>query len=443
MHILIKNGNIANEGRTFQGYITIADGVITDVGSGAEPRGNYDDVVDATGCVVMPGVIDEHVHFREPGMERKADIATESRAAAAGGVTTFFDMPNTVPPTTTLDALADKMERGKGESRVNYSFFFGATNTNWPLIDKLDPTTVPGVKLFMGSSTGNMLVDRRESLERIFAECARLHLPLMAHCEDSAIIAANMARAKKLYGDDPDVALHPIIRSAEACYSSSSLAAELARKYGTRLQIAHISTGRELQLLGGCVTGEAVLAHLLFSDADYKSLGTLIKCNPAVKTQADRDALRHALTDGAISTVATDHAPHLLDDKQGGAARAASGMPMVQFSLVAMLRLADEGVLSVPQVVGLMCHNPATIFSVSRRGFLRPGYHADITIVKHGKPWTLTSDMILSRCGWSPLQGRSFSWHVERTLCDGHTVYDRAHGVDDGHRGQQVRFRQQ
>lgn len=443
MHILIKNGNIANEGRTFQGYITIADGVITDVGSGTEPRGNYDEVVDATGCVVMPGVIDEHVHFREPGMEQKADIATESRAAAAGGITSFFEMPNTVPQTTTLDALADKRERGKRESRVNYSFFFGATNTNWPLFSKLDPTAVPGIKLFMGSSTGNMLVDRRESLERIFAECSRLHLPLMAHCEDSAVINSNMAKAKKLHGDDPDVSLHPAIRSAEACYNSSSLAVELARKYGAHLHIAHISTAEELQLLGGGVTGEAVLAHLLFSDEDYKSLGTLIKCNPAVKTRADRDALRRALADGTISTVATDHAPHLLSDKQGGAARAASGMPMVQFSLVAMLGLMDEGVLSLPQVVGLMCHNPARLFSVSRRGFLRPGYHADITMVRHGKPWTLTNDMILSRCGWSPLEGRKFNWHVERTLCNGHTVYDRTLGIDDGYRGQQVRFRQE
>ncbi len=442
MHILIKNGNIANEGRAFQGYITIADGVITDVGSGTEPRGNYDDVVDATGCVVMPGVIDEHVHFREPGMEQKADITSESRAAAAGGVTSFFDMPNTVPQTTTLEALADKIERGKEESRINYSFFFGATNDNWPLFGRLDPTTVPGIKLFMGSSTGNMLVDRQESLERLFAECARLGLPLMTHCEDTDTINRNMAEAKRLYGPDPDVSLHPAIRSADACYNSSSLAAGLARKYGTHLHVAHISTKKELPLIGGSVTGEAVLAHLLFTDADYKRLGTLIKCNPAVKTQADRDALRQALADGTISTVATDHAPHLLADKQGGAARAASGMPMVQFSLVAMLQLSDEGLLSVPQVVGLMSHNPATIFSVSRRGFLRQGYHADITIVRRGEPRTLTNDMILSRCGWSPLEGRSFSWHVERTLCNGHTVYDRRHGIDDGYRGQQVRFRQ-
>lgn len=440
MHILIKNGNIANEGRTTQGYITIADGVITDVGYGSEPRGNYDEVVDATGCVVMPGVIDEHVHFREPGMESKADIASESRAAAAGGVTSFFDMPNTVPQTTTIEALADKMERGARESRVNYSFFFGATNDNSDLFRQIDRTRVPGIKLFMGASTGGMLVDRKESLERVFEECARRDLPLMTHCEDSAIIAGNMARAKTLYGDDPDVRLHPAIRSSEACFSSSSLAAKLARKYGTHLHIAHISTKKELSLLGGNVTGEAVLSHLLFTDADYNTLGALIKCNPAVKTISDRDALRKALTDGTISTVATDHAPHLLKDKQGGAAHAASGMPMVQFSLVAMLQLVDEGLLSLPQVVGLMCHNPASIFSVSRRGFLRPGYHADITIVRRGNPWKLTKDLILSRCGWSPLEGRCFNWQVERTLCNGHTVFDRSRGIDDGYRGQQVRF---
>lgn len=440
MQTLIKNGKIVNEGRTIQGYIIIADGVITEVGNGNEPRGNYDEVVDASGCVVLPGIIDEHVHFREPGLESKADIASESRAAAAGGVTTFFDMPNTVPQTTTLEALNDKFTRGKSKSRINYAFFFGATNDNYTLFKHIDKTLIPGIKLFMGASTGNMLVDRKTALENIFKECSSLDLPLMTHCEDSEIINQNMAKAKRQYGEDPDVRTHELIRSREACLKSSSLAATLAHKYGTKLHIAHISTAEELKLLTDNITGEAVLAHLLFTNHDYTSKGALIKCNPSVKTNADREALRSALST-CITTIGTDHAPHLLKDKQGGAAKAASGMPMVQFSLVAMLSLMDEGIVSLTQLVNLMCHNPAHLFSVNKRGFIRPGYQADIVIIRKGVPWTLNKSLILSKCGWSPLEGRTFNWHIERTMCNGHTVYDWQKGIDDSYRGQQVRFR--
>ncbi len=441
---IIKGGTLVNEGRSFRADLVIEGESISAIEERASARGSDDTVVDATGCFVLPGVIDEHVHFREPGMEQKADIGSESRAAAFGGVTTFFDMPNTRPQTTTLQALADKQERARRESHVNYAFFFGATSGNARLFAQLDPHRIPGVKLFMGASTGNMLVDGDAALDDVFRTAASLGLPLMAHCEDSRLIGDNMARARTRYGDDPAVALHPLIRSAEACLRSSSKAVALARRWGTRLHIAHISTARELPLLDGGprpqVTGEAVLAHLLFTDADYARLGSRIKCNPAVKTRADRDALRRALADGTIHCVATDHAPHEPQAKQGGAARAASGMPMVQFSLPAMLALVDEGVLTIGRVVELMCHNPARLFAVDRRGFLRPGYKADIAVVRPHAPWTVTADIIQSKCGWSPLEGDTLQWRVEQTLCNGRLVVDRGRFLA-GSRGQAVTFR--
>lgn len=450
MKTIIENGIIVNGGRAFQGSLIIEKDTISQVVEDKEtPRGNYDERVDATGCFVMPGIIDEHVHFREPGIMHKGDIKSESRAAAWGGVTTCFEMPNTSPQTTTIEAWQDKMERAARESHMNYAFFYGATNDNALSFRFLDRTRVPGIKLFMGASTGNMLVDGMGSLNAVFAECARIDLPLMAHCEDTAMINHNMAEAKKKYGEDPGIGLHPAIRSEEACYKSSSLAVELARKHGTRLHIAHVSTARELGLLGVShnangampqITGEAVLAHLLFSNIDYATKGALIKCNPAVKTTLDREALRLALSDGRISCVATDHAPHLLAEKQGGCARAASGMPVVQFSLVSMLQLVDEGVLTMERLVWLMCHNPARLFSVSRRGFLRPGYKADITIVRRGAPWTLTESIIQSKCRWSPLTGSQFRWRVMRTICNGHTVYNEGR-MDEDYRGEAVRFR--
>ncbi len=451
MRTIIENGTIVNEGKSFKGSIIIDNDHIESVIAEDEtPRGIYDQHIDASGCLVMPGVIDEHVHFREPGLTDKADIDSESKAAAWGGVTTFFDMPNTKPATTTIQDWEDKKARGEKESHVNYAFFFGATNSNADCFEQLDATLLPGIKLFMGASTGNMLVDDEKALNDIFAQCAKLNVPLMTHCEDTNIINGNMAKAQTAYGNDPDITLHPVIRSEEACYESSSLAVRLANAHDTRLHIAHISTAKELNLipvndnafrLGVLpnITSEAVTAHLLFTDADYATRKALIKCNPAVKTSKDREALRRALNNGTITCIGTDHAPHKLTDKQGGCAQATSGMPMLQFSLVSMLNLVDEGVITVEQMVWLMCHNPARLFAVKNRGFIRPGYKADITLVKQGQPWTLTEDIIQSKCGWSPLIGDKFSWRVIRTICNGHTVFENGK-MDDSYRGEAVCF---
>ena len=441
MKTLIYGATIVNEGRSFKGCLTLENDLIASVTEGdAVPEGHFDLRLNAEDCVVMPGVIDDHVHFREPGLTAKADIESESRAAAYGGVTTFFEMPNTLPQTTTLDALNQKLELAQGKSHVNYSFFFGATNQNAHLFERLDPKRVPGIKLFMGASTGNMLVDRLETLENIFKNAP---LPIMTHCEDTQLVNQNMAEAKRLYGDDPAVEHHPAIRSAEACYHSSALAVELATKYGAQLHVAHLTTARELSLFGHNprITAEAVSAHLWFSDADYRTRGTQIKCNPAVKTSADRDALRAALTDGRISVVATDHAPHLVSDKIGGCAKAASGMPMVQFSLPAMLELCEKGVLTIERVVELMCHAPARLFAVSKRGFIKPGYKADLAIVRRGEPWTVTKDCIQSKCQWSPMEGEKFRWRVVQTICNGHLLLDKDGTFDAQYRGEEVAFR--
>ncbi|MBR1469467.1 MAG: dihydroorotase [Prevotella sp.] len=425
MRILIENGRIVNAGRTFEGSVVVENDRISEIFEHTtQPRGHFDRIVDATGAFVLPGVIDTHVHFREPGLTEKADIESESRAAAYGGVTSYFEMPNTLPQTTTLEALDGKLRLAKEKSHVNYAFFFGATNDNSGEFRRLDRRRVPGIKLFMGSSTGNMLVDGEKSLEKVFETAAGLGFPVVAHCEDSTLIERNMAVFKSIYGDDPDVRFHPLIRSEEACLKSSSLAVALARKSGARLHIAHLSTARELDLLGDGVTGEACVAHLLFTQDDFSSKGTRIKCNPAIKTADDRAALRRALVDGRISTVATDHAPHLLSQKEGGCARAASGMPMVQFSLPAMLGLADEGVLSVERVVELMCHNPARLFGIGERGFLERGFKADIAIVRRVEPYAVTRDIVQSKCGWSPLEGDMLRWRVETTICNGRIILD-------------------
>ena len=441
MTTLVKGGSIVNEGRTFNGSLVIEDERITRIIEGNHtPEASYDEVIDASGCFVLPGVIDDHVHFREPGLTEKADMESESRAAAAGGVTTYFDMPNTVPQTTTLEALDEKFALAATKSHVNYSFFFGATNDNASLFPQLDIHRIPGIKLFMGSSTGNMLVDRREALECIFSTAP---LPIMAHCEDTDIINRNMAEARQRYGDDPQVTHHPEIRSEEACYESSRLAVELAVKHHARLHIAHLTTAKELDLLSTSpdnITAEATVAHLYFSDRDYQDLGTRIKCNPAIKTEHDREALREALNDGRIAVIGTDHAPHLLSQKEGGCARAASGMPMIQFSLVTMLELVDQGVLPLERLVELMCHNPARLFEVRQRGFIREGYQADIVIVRPDTGWIVTKDCIQSRCGWSPMEGHMYLWRVERTLCNGHTVYEQGR-VDTSYVGQSVAFR--
>lgn len=439
MKTIIQHATIVNEGSRTQGSVVMENGHITDiVCNPTTPQGHFDETVDATGCFVFPGVIDTHVHFREPGLTAKADIESESRAAAIGGVTTFFDMPNTVPQTTTLEALDGKFQLAREKSHVNYSFFFGATNDNVDLFQQLNSHCVPGIKLFMGSSTGNMLVDRQEALERIFQQAP---LPVVAHCEDTAIINRNMQRVKREGVDDLPIYFHELIRSEESCYESSFLAVQLAKAYGTRLHVAHVSTARELELFGDFrnITAEAVVPHLLFTNRDYARLGGLIKCNPSIKSPIDRDALRQALSDGRITTIGTDHAPHLLAEKQGGAVKAVSGMPMVQFSLVAMLGLVDEGVLSIERLVELMCHNPARLFAVKERGFIRPGFKADLVVVRPHSPWTLTEDKIQSKCGWSPLTGHSFQWRVEHTFCNGHHLYNQGF-FNSSPLGEEVRF---
>ena len=441
MKTLIKSATVVNEGKSFKASIIINDDRIAEIiENDNTPRGEFDETVDATGCFVLPGIIDDHVHFREPGLTAKADIESESRAAAYGGVTSYFDMPNTKPQTTTLKDLDDKFRTGREKSHVNYSFYIGATNDNISEITAVDPHRVPGVKLFMGSSTGNMLVDHEEALQQIFS---KVKLPVMTHCEDTEIINRNMAKAKEMYGEDPDICHHPEIRSEEACYQSTKLAVELARKNNARLHVAHLTTKRELELFDPSrpnITAEAVVAHLLFSDADYNTLDARIKCNPAIKSAADRTALREALNNGKLSVIGTDHAPHRLEEKQGGCCKAMSGMPILQFSLVSMLSLVDEGVLGIERLVELMCHNPARLFEVSRRGFIRTGYKADLAIVRPGSPWTLTKDIIQSKCKWSPLEGRTFNWKVEHTFCNGAHILNN--GVfDDGYRGEEVEFR--
>ena len=435
MRIVVKGGRIVNEGRIFDGSVVIEDGYIVDINN-QQPESSFDEIIDASGCYVLPGVIDDHVHFREPGLTEKADIDSESKACAAGGVTSYFDMPNCKPQTTSLAALNDKFERAKQSSHVNYSFFYGATNDNIPTFAQLDEHRIPGIKLFMGSSTGNMLVDGQETLEKIFST---VKLPLMVHCEDTDIINHNMAEAQKAWGEDPQVSLHTLIRSEEACLASSRKAVELARKYGTRLHIAHLSTAEELELVGDNITAEACVGHLYFTELDYQRLGSRIKVNPSIKTPVDQFLLRQALTDGRITVIGTDHAPHLLEQKQGGCVRAASGMPMVQFSLVTMLELVDEKVLTIERMVELMCHNPARLFGVEQRGFLRKGYRADMVIVHPRSPWKVTKDVILSKCGWSPMEGHEYQWRVERTLCNGKTVYVDGH-VNSEVLGEEIRF---
>ena len=432
----IKDVIIVNEGEKFLGSVCIEDGIIAQVTKSAAPLSEKDKEEKPH---LLPGIIDDHVHMREPGLTHKADMDTETRAAAAGGVTTVLDMPNVSPQTTTLSLLEERYRIAARKCHVNHGFFLGATNDNIQEIIHIDVHRVPGVKLFMGSSTGNMLVDREASLRQIFRQCPTL---LMTHCEDTERINSRMAEVKALYGEDPDVTHHPEIRDAEACYRSTSLAVRLAKETGARLHVAHLTTARELELFtpdDKQITAEACVAHLLFTDQDYPLLGTRIKCNPAIKSLQDRQALRQALTDGRITVVGTDHAPHLLREKEGGCCRAASGMPMVQFSLPAILSLVDEGVLSIERLAELMCHRPATLFGIEKRGFIREGYHADLVMVRPDKPWKVTPDIIQSRCGWSPLEGRTFRWHVESTYVNGQLVWD-GRQVNSNILGQAVRF---
>lgn len=449
-NFIIYNGTIVNEGRQAVGSLVITDGRIAEVITEANAYlDKYTDheIIDAKDCYVLPGIIDTHVHFREPGLTHKADIASESRAAAFGGITSYFDMPNTNPQTTTLEALREKQALAKEKSLVNWTFFPGATNDNIEEIEQMDASEIPGIKLFMGSSTGNMLVDKYGSLIKIFQSAAKSGLVVMAHCEDTEIINANMKKTKEQMGDDPDVMFHPIIRSEEACMESSCLAANLARQTGAKLHIAHISTEAELNAIYSPttsdelpqITSEATVAHLMFDNNDYRTIGARIKCNPAIKKPSDKEALRKGLMNGQISTIGTDHAPHCIEEKQGGAAKAMSGMPMIQFSLPTMLSLVDEGVLSIEKLVQLMAHNPAKLFDVEERGFIREGYKADITIVKPQAPWTVTKECIQSKCGWSPMEGRTYNWQVRDTICNGNFVL-RDGKLSENNKGEQIRF---
>lgn len=436
----IKNATIVNEGRRFIGTLVIDDDRIDEIieGADSEPVIPVDETIDGTGCYLFPGVIDDHVHFRDPGLTQKGDFNTESRAAAAGGVTTVFDMPNCNPQTTTMEAFKEKWMIAASKSVVNYGLFFGATAGNAYELGKLDSRKVAGIKLFMGSSTGNMLVDNEVALRAIF-ESAKL--PIMTHCENTQLINENMAKAQAAYGNDPAVEHHPEIRSEEACYQSTALAVKLALETGARLHVAHISTARELELFDANnprITAEACVGHLVFSDKDYAKLGTRIKVNPAIKTEADCHALREALNNDKIYTIGTDHAPHKLSEKMGGCAKAASGMPIIQFSLISMLELVDKGVLSLERMVQLMCHNPAELLQIENRGYLREGYKADIVMVRPHVPWTLTPNRIQSKCNWSPLEGHVFHWRVERTFCNGFPIFNRGHVTDEKFRGQAV-----
>ena len=446
MKTIITGAKIVNEERLIDNAtVVIQDEVITHVLENETCNPDPDDIViDASGMYLFPGVIDCHVHFREPGYTYKADIESESRTAAAGGVTSYMEMPNTNPPTTTLELLEEKYDIARKNSRVNYSFFFGATNDNIDLLQQLDPHRVPGVKVFMGSSTGNLLVDDNDAMRRIFETSP---LRIVAHCEDNNIINQNIKAFKHKYKGQNDfpVRYHSRIRSVEACYEAASKAVELARQTGARLHVAHVSSERELSLFDSKplaekqITAEACIAHLMFTTEDYDQLGTKIKCNPAVKTPEDQAALRDALTDGRIDIVATDHAPHLLDEKVGGALRAMSGMPLVQFSLVSMLELVDKGVLPLQHVPTLMSHNPATLYNIDRRGFIRPGYYADLVIVDPDANWQVAEGRYYTKCGWTPMDERTFKWKVVRTLVNGVTAYSNGI-VIDGIRGKELKF---
>ena len=430
---LIYNAQLALDDEFVAGYVVTDGDEIKQVAAGMPDSSLMDACdsrIDAQGAMLMPGVIDTHVHFREPGLTHKASIASESRAAVAGGVTSFIDMPNVVPPTVTIEALEDKWDLAAKDSIANYSFYIGATAANTDmLIHDIDYTRVPGVKVFLGSSTGGMLVDDAAVLRRIFGEVPAL---IAVHSEDETMIRQNMERAKSRYGEDIPVVMHPLIRSEEACYKCTLRAVELARELNTRLHVLHVTTARELELFDESaedleekrITAEACVGHLWFSDEDYFSLGTRIKVNPAIKLADDREALRKAVASGLIDVVSTDHAPHTLEEKSQKYLKSPSGMPLAQFSLVAMLELADKGWLNKHVVVKRMCHDPARLFGIVNRGFLRPGYKADMVLVEVvPQGWTIDDDCVRSSCRWTPLKGATMHHRVVRTWVNGVEVY--------------------
>lgn len=434
MKKIIQGGTLINEGRIFQADILLENDRIAEISDHlSEAQFENAEIINAQDHYVIPGVIDDQVHFREPGLTRKGDIAEGSRAAAAGGVTSFMDMPNVIPPTTTLRLLEEKQEIGQRNSLVNYSFYLGATSENIEEIRKADPRTTCGIKVFMGSSTGNMLVDHIPTLERIFAEAPLL---IATHCEDTPLINKNLAAFRQHYGEAIPPEAHPLIRSREACFKSSSLAATLARKYKSRLHILHLSTAEETKLPDSGIrtqkqiTGEVCVHHLWFNDQAYTSKGNLVKWNPAIKTEQDRLSLLKAVKEGRIDIIATDHAPHLLSEKNGPYTQAASGGPMIQHSLTVMLELMEKGYFSLAEIVDRMCHAPADLFHISQRGYLRKGYKADICIFKKS-PWTVTKDNLLYRCGWSPLENTPFTYQVQLTLVNGHKVYEKGTFYED------------
>jgi dihydroorotase len=438
---LIKNATIVNEGSSFVGDVLIENGVIKKVDSFITPSSNT--VIDASGKYLIPGLIDDQVHFREPGLTHKATIGSESRAAVAGGITTFIEMPNTVPQATNQQLLQDKFNIAEKTSYANYSFMFGGTNDNLEELLKTDPKTVAGIKLFLGSSTGNMLVDNLEVLEKIFSSTK---LIISVHCEDEETIKKNTADHKALYGEHIPIELHPVIRSEEACYLSSSRAIALAKKTGARLHVFHLSTAKETALFRNDIpleekqiTSEVCVHHLWFSDEDYKEKGTHIKWNPAVKTAADREGLWTALLDDRLDIIATDHAPHTLEEKSNSYLKAPSGGPLVQHALLALLEKVSEKVITIEKLVEKACHNPAIIFQIENRGFIKEGYYADLVLIDPKAPQTVCKENILYKCGWSPFEGTTFSSSVTHTFVNGVLMYHKGTFNDDV-KGKRITF---
>lgn len=431
---LIKNAKIVNENKTFTGDVLIENEIIKEIATTIKVDENVT-TINANGKFLIPGFIDDQVHFREPGLTHKANIATESRAAVAGGITTFIEQPNTVPQATTQELLENKFSIASKDSYTNYSFMFGGTNNNLEELLKTDPQKVAGIKLFLGSSTGNMLVDDVEVLEKIFSSTKMI---ISVHCEDEATIRKNTTEFKEKYGDDIPIKYHPIIRSEEACYISSSKAIELAKKTGARLHIFHVSTEKETHLFRNDIpleekqiTAEVCIHHLWFNDQDYDEKGTFIKWNPAVKTEKDRQGLWKALLDDRIDVLATDHAPHTLEEKNNVYTKAPSGGPLVQHAVPAILEKIKEGVISIEKAVEKMSHNPAKLFQIKKRGFIKEGYYADLVLIDPNKPQTVTKENVLYKCGWSPFEGTTFSASITHTFVNGNLMYNNGVFNDD------------
>jgi len=425
--VLIKNAKIVNENKITEGDVFIEDGIIVEIAESISAKSPDVNIYDAEGTYLIPGLIDDQVHFREPGLTHKEDIETGSRAAVAGGITTFIEMPNTLPQATTLELLEEKFSIAQESSYANYSFMFGGTNDNLEEIEKIDPKKVAALKLFLGSSTGNMLVDNEKVLEQIFKKSPVL---IAVHCEDEETIQKNLAEAKAQYGEDIPIEMHPKIRSAEACYKSSSKAVALAKKTGARLHVFHISTAKELSLFNSKkqlkdkkITAEVCIHHLWFNDQDYAKKGTLIKWNPAVKTKDDQEALLQGLLDNHLDVLATDHAPHTKEEKKNVYTKAPSGGPLVQHALPALLQMHHQGKISLEKIVEKACHNPAILFQIEKRGFIREGYKADLVLVDLNSPWAVQPDNIYSKCQWSPFEGTTFKSRITHTFVNGNLVY--------------------